>query len=232
MAPSRPNRAFSLIELLTVIAIVAILLAIIVPIVGGARNSADRAPTKVQFNQWAAAMELYRQEWRSVGGLQHLPFLAGPVYNVGNSWGTLNDWFDRYHFSDPEDDSVAAQTNTQPAVFNLNSSRSAAWQAVLRGMGTGGAAFSFTTTTHNADSEISGNSIEPLTTPISRLSQSAGDIWGILPVSNNFQSLLRQYRRGLRGLTEAQADGLAQQVARNVQRRISAQGRSDLHHYK
>lgn len=63
MAPSRPNRAFSLIELLTVIAIVAILLAIIVPTVGGARDSADRAATKAQFNQWAAAMELYRQEY-------------------------------------------------------------------------------------------------------------------------------------------------------------------------
>lgn len=63
MAPVRPNRAFTLIELLTVIAIVAILLAIIVPTVGGARDSADRAATKAQFNQWAAAMELYRQEY-------------------------------------------------------------------------------------------------------------------------------------------------------------------------
>ena len=63
MAPSLRNRAFSLIELLTVIAIVAILLAIIVPTVGGARDSADRAATKARFNQWAAAMELYRQEY-------------------------------------------------------------------------------------------------------------------------------------------------------------------------
>lgn len=63
MAPSLRNRAFSLIELLTVIAIVAILLAIIVPTVGGARDSADRAATKARFDQWAAAMELYRQEY-------------------------------------------------------------------------------------------------------------------------------------------------------------------------
>jgi prepilin-type N-terminal cleavage/methylation domain-containing protein len=63
MAPSLRNRAFSLIELLTVIAIGAILLAIIVPTVGGARDSADRAATKARFNQWAAAMELYRQEY-------------------------------------------------------------------------------------------------------------------------------------------------------------------------
>ena len=63
MAPSLRNRAFSLIELLTVITIVTILLAIIVPTVGGARDSADRAATKARFNQWAAAMELYRQEY-------------------------------------------------------------------------------------------------------------------------------------------------------------------------
>ncbi|MBT5900797.1 MAG: prepilin-type N-terminal cleavage/methylation domain-containing protein [Opitutaceae bacterium] len=63
MASSRLIRAFSLIELLTVIAIVAILLAIIVPTVGEARDSANRAATKAQFNQWAAAMELYRQEY-------------------------------------------------------------------------------------------------------------------------------------------------------------------------
>ena len=57
------KRAFTLIELLTVIAIIAILAAIIIPTVGGARNSAIRAKTKAQFGQWAAAMELYRQEY-------------------------------------------------------------------------------------------------------------------------------------------------------------------------
>ena len=60
--PTR-QRAFTLIELLTVIAIIAILAAIIIPTVGGARNSAIRAKTKAQFGQWASAMELYRQEY-------------------------------------------------------------------------------------------------------------------------------------------------------------------------
>lgn len=57
------QRAFTLIELLTVIAIIAILAAIIIPTVGGARHAATRAKTKAQFGQWAAAMELYRQEY-------------------------------------------------------------------------------------------------------------------------------------------------------------------------
>lgn len=57
------RRAFTLIELLTVIAILGILAAILVPTVGGARDSARRAKTKAQFNQWAAAMELFRQEY-------------------------------------------------------------------------------------------------------------------------------------------------------------------------
>lgn len=63
MKPDPAARGFTLIELLTVIAVLGILAAIIIPTVGGARTSADRAATKAQFNQWAAAMELYRQEY-------------------------------------------------------------------------------------------------------------------------------------------------------------------------
>ena len=55
--------AFTLIELLTVIAIIGILAAILIPTVGAAKNSANKAKSKVQFSQWAAAMGMFKQEY-------------------------------------------------------------------------------------------------------------------------------------------------------------------------
>jgi prepilin-type N-terminal cleavage/methylation domain-containing protein len=58
-----PSRAFTLIELLTVVAILGILSAIIIPTVAGARNSASKARTRAQFSQWASAFEQFKQEY-------------------------------------------------------------------------------------------------------------------------------------------------------------------------
>lgn len=55
--------AFTLIELLTVVAIIGILAAIVIPTANGVRNSAKRAETKVRFSQWATAMEQFKQEY-------------------------------------------------------------------------------------------------------------------------------------------------------------------------
>lgn len=57
------SRGFTLIELLTVIAILGILSAILIPTVGGARVSANKAKTRAQFGQWAAGFEQFRQEY-------------------------------------------------------------------------------------------------------------------------------------------------------------------------
>jgi len=57
--------AFTLIELLTVVAIIGILAAIIVPTAGGARNAAKKAKTRAQFSAWGAAFESFRQEYGS-----------------------------------------------------------------------------------------------------------------------------------------------------------------------
>jgi len=57
------SRGFTLIELLTVIAILAILAAILIPTVSAARVSANKARTRVQFQQWAAAIESFRSEY-------------------------------------------------------------------------------------------------------------------------------------------------------------------------
>lgn len=61
----RLNRqtAFTLLELLSVIAVIGILAAMIFPAVRSARVSANKARTKVQFSQWAAALEGFRSEY-------------------------------------------------------------------------------------------------------------------------------------------------------------------------
>jgi prepilin-type N-terminal cleavage/methylation domain-containing protein len=62
MRLSRPP-AFTLLELLTVIVVIGILAALIFPAVRSARIAANKARTKVQFSQWAAAMEGFRSEY-------------------------------------------------------------------------------------------------------------------------------------------------------------------------
>lgn len=61
--PHSQRHAFTLIELLTVIAIIGILAAILIPTVSSVRVSANKAKTKVQFSQWAAAIESFRSEY-------------------------------------------------------------------------------------------------------------------------------------------------------------------------
>jgi prepilin-type N-terminal cleavage/methylation domain-containing protein len=54
---------FTLLELLCVIAVIGVLAALIIPSVGGARRSANKAKVKVQFAQWTAAIEAFRSEY-------------------------------------------------------------------------------------------------------------------------------------------------------------------------
>ncbi len=58
-----PFAAFTLLELLTVIAVIGLLAALIFPNVRAAKVAANKAKTRVQFNQWAAAFEGFRGEY-------------------------------------------------------------------------------------------------------------------------------------------------------------------------
>lgn len=70
--------AFTLVELLTVLAILGILLALLFPTVRAARVSVNKAKTRVQFNQWAAAIETFRQEYG-----RYPAFHSGNLVNGG-----------------------------------------------------------------------------------------------------------------------------------------------------
>lgn len=73
---------YTLIELLAVLAIIGGLAAILIPTVGAARLSANKARARVQFNQWAAAIELFRGEYG------HYPvFHPTNVVNAGADGG-------------------------------------------------------------------------------------------------------------------------------------------------
>lgn len=59
----KKHNAFTLIELLTVIAIIGILAGILIPTVGAVRDSANKSRTRAQFSQWAASLNLFKQEY-------------------------------------------------------------------------------------------------------------------------------------------------------------------------
>ena len=57
------KRAFTLIELLTVIAILAILAGIVLPATIGAGATAQRAQIRIRFQQWSSAIEDFRHQY-------------------------------------------------------------------------------------------------------------------------------------------------------------------------
>jgi prepilin-type N-terminal cleavage/methylation domain-containing protein len=62
-----PNRAkafaFTLLELLAVVAVIGILAALLFPGLTAARVAANKARTRVQFSEWASALEGFRREY-------------------------------------------------------------------------------------------------------------------------------------------------------------------------
>lgn len=82
-APGRCGGGFTLIELLAVIAVIGVLSAILVPTVGAARTAAWKSKSQVQFAQWAAAMEQFRQEYGYYPELGTNGKLATPADTIG-----------------------------------------------------------------------------------------------------------------------------------------------------
>ena len=60
--PLSRHRAFTLVELLTVITILGLLAAILIPALGSVRTKADRTASASNLRQWASALLLYAGE--------------------------------------------------------------------------------------------------------------------------------------------------------------------------
>ncbi|MDR2844927.1 MAG: prepilin-type N-terminal cleavage/methylation domain-containing protein [Puniceicoccales bacterium] len=60
-----PRRAFTLIEILAVVAIIGLLAAILVPAISAAMRSAQKTVTKGTFAQWASAIASYKTTYGS-----------------------------------------------------------------------------------------------------------------------------------------------------------------------
>jgi prepilin-type N-terminal cleavage/methylation domain-containing protein len=89
---NKKSGAFTLIELLTVIAIIGILAAIIIPTVGAVKTSANKAKTRVQFNQWAAGIGLFKQDYG------YYPFFSGSTPPTNDANFDLNNSTTRQRF--------------------------------------------------------------------------------------------------------------------------------------
>ena len=73
--------AFTVIELLTVVAIIGILAAILLPTISSAGRAARKARTRAQLSQWATGFEQFRQEYGTYPQL--FPNAAQKLVNQG-----------------------------------------------------------------------------------------------------------------------------------------------------
>jgi prepilin-type N-terminal cleavage/methylation domain-containing protein len=87
-----PARAFTLVELLTVVAVLGVLAAFLLPSVGAARAAVQIGRTRLQFAGWMTAFEAHRQEY---GRYPTLPGGAGAaLINAGaGATSAESHWF-------------------------------------------------------------------------------------------------------------------------------------------
>ena len=135
------KRAFTLIELLTVIAVIFILLVIVVPSLRVVQKSVKKSASQARFNQWVSAIEFFRQEYgyypwtRNTEsdtilnlnnrnfGVTFVETLSGrnangdPVTTGGNRRGlSFYTFSNKDFFYDPETDAI--NVNTLVDAFN------------------------------------------------------------------------------------------------------------------
>ncbi|MDP0495631.1 MAG: prepilin-type N-terminal cleavage/methylation domain-containing protein [Verrucomicrobiota bacterium JB024] len=106
----RPRRrAFTLIELLTVIAVIGILASILIPTVGAAKKAANKAKTKAQYVGWANAL----QNFKSTYGYYPNIFNNGQLNLSNNS----EDFIEALSGRDKNGETVTTGGNRRAAGF-------------------------------------------------------------------------------------------------------------------
>lgn len=108
LAPSHRRHAFTLIELLTVIAIIGILAAILVPVVGKVRDNARRSECISNLRQIGGALFLYAADNKN-----KLPPVSStwPPSSVETTWGRAIWTYAGYSaqsYRNPENDLIGA----------------------------------------------------------------------------------------------------------------------------
>lgn len=88
LSPDR-RRAFTLIEVLTVIAIIGVLAGIVIQVVGHAKERACQARCAANMRQWVLAAGLYAGDHRGA-----LPFTKYTASTEGEVYITLAPWLD------------------------------------------------------------------------------------------------------------------------------------------
>ena len=82
---SLARRAFTLIELLLVIAIIGIVSALLLVAIKGAQNTAKKTASEVMFQQWAQSLSRYKAEYK------YYPHLGTGGTTSGDSYYTLDN---------------------------------------------------------------------------------------------------------------------------------------------
>ena len=88
---SRFEAAFTLIELLTVIAVLGIIVAIVVPVIGSVRENANRTASASNLRQWTGALLLFANDNR-----KRIPYEGSrdqPSWGVTRAASEENSWF-------------------------------------------------------------------------------------------------------------------------------------------
>ena len=97
----QPARAFTLTEVLVVIAVIALLVAILFPSLGAARESARRVVCVNNLRQWGVALQLYRGDYNGYLPMEGT-YIGGGITKSGTWYNELPRYLNAPAYKDVE----------------------------------------------------------------------------------------------------------------------------------